>query len=185
MAADPSRESDERLVTASLTGAPEAVSVVSGWARQIATHRAWGFETTEDIVQATLLAVVQNLRAGRFAPGYFQAYVRRIARNQCLTSYRRARVRRRRVSLREETIPSPAGDQEAEAARRRMLDRILAQLDDDCRRLLVMAYCDELSHREIASRLGISVGAARVRLFRCVVKARHEAQRRGLRLETG
>lgn len=160
----------DRIITGFLTNQSEAVALVTGWARGVARSRAWGFETSEDIVQQTLLVVVQNLRAGKFQGGNLPAYVRRIAKNICISNYRRARTRGAQVPLGESLRTTEADG--AGIERRAMLARILAILDAPCRQLIEQAYFYGLSRKEIAARWGISAGAAKVRLFRCLEKAR-------------
>lgn len=155
-----------------MDGRPEHVRQVASWARQIVEHRVWGFETAEDIVQATLLAVVQNLRDGRFKGGDLRAYVRRIAKNMCISSYRRARSRGDQVSLGSISDPSPARTDEDRIERRIMLERMLERLKEGCRELILRAYVGGFSRKEIGDWLGISEEAARVRLYRCVENAR-------------
>jgi RNA polymerase sigma-70 factor (ECF subfamily) len=132
----------------------------------------WGFETSEDIVQATLLAVVQNLRDGRFKGGDLRAYVRRIAKNMCITSYRRLKSRGEHVSLDRAPDP-PAPDTTASDLERRVtLDRVLDRLNPGCREIILFAYVQGFSRKEIGDRLGISEESARVKLFRCIKNAR-------------
>jgi RNA polymerase sigma-70 factor (ECF subfamily) len=165
---------DEALIAAFLASRPDAVRDVSGWIRSVTAHRAWGFDDSEDLVQTTLLALVRNLRAGRFAPGDFRAYVRAVAKNICLSSYRKARVRAREVPLEEADGEADGGPRSAgpDPGRRAILERVLERLEDACRQILALAYLEDLSRAEIAARLGVSEGAARVRLFRCLEKAR-------------
>jgi RNA polymerase sigma-70 factor (ECF subfamily) len=167
-------EDDEgmRLARAFLAGRVEAVRAVADWARPIATHNVWGFEMPEDVVQAALVAMVQNLRAGRFKGGNLRAYVRRITKNLCITNYRRARAHGVHVAL-EDEAPAPASSSSGEEIEQRaLLDRILARLDETCRQIVLMAYLHGYSRREIGSHLGITEEAARVRLYRCVQNAR-------------
>jgi RNA polymerase sigma factor (sigma-70 family) len=155
-----------------LAGRPEGVRQVASWARAVAAHGAWGFETPEDVVQATLLAVLNNLRVGHFTGGDFRAYVRRIAKNMCITDYRRLKRRGEHVSL--DDVPGVADTRtSAERAERlTMLDWILERLHEGCRQIILLAYVEGLSRKEIANHLGISEGAARVKLFRCIQNAR-------------
>jgi RNA polymerase sigma-70 factor (ECF subfamily) len=168
LSADPSNV----IVQGFLDGRPEDVRQVALWARTVAGHRVWGFETTEDIVQAALLAVVQNLRDGRFDGGDLRAYVRRITKNMCITSYRRLKSRGEHVSLDQTADPLASAPSGTDLERRIVLERILEKLNQDCREIIVFAYVHGLSRKEIGRRLGISEEAARVKLCRCIKNAR-------------
>jgi RNA polymerase sigma-70 factor (ECF subfamily) len=161
----------DRIAAAFLHDEREAVVTVTAWARAVADHRAWGFETPDDIVQEVLLALVRNFRGGRFVGGDLRAYVRRITKNICVSSYRKARTRGTAVPLEEAAATVPGTDGE-DAVRRAEVKRILAGLDEPCRRLITLAYLHGLSRKEIARRFAISEGAAKVRLFRCLERAR-------------
>jgi RNA polymerase sigma-70 factor (ECF subfamily) len=163
---------DAALAAALLANEPSAVARVAGWVREITRFRAWGFEGPEDVAQEALLALVRNLRAQRFREGDLRAYARRIAKNLCISSYRRYQTRRGQVPLDEETPLADAGRSGATLERRAMVRRILDRLDEACRELITLAYYHGLSRREIAGRLGVSEGTAKVRLFRCIEKAR-------------
>ncbi|MFH1842579.1 MAG: sigma-70 family RNA polymerase sigma factor [bacterium] len=166
------QESDERLVARFMGNRPDAIATIAGWVRVIAEHRAWGFDTPDDIVQASLLVLVRNLKAGRYRAGNFQGYVRQIARNLCISSYRRQQRRGIEVPLPENGSPANVLDaQSISPDQLTFLRWILENLDDSCRRLITSAYLDGLSRKEIAEQLDISVGAAKVRLFRCLKKA--------------
>lgn len=160
------------IVQGFLDGRPEYVRQVALWAKTVAEHRVWGFETPEDIVQATLLAVVQNLRDGRFDEGDLRAYVRRIAKNMCITSYRRLKSRGEHVSLDRTADPPASAPSGTDLERRVVLERILEKLDNGCREIILFAYVHGLSRKEIGGRLGISEEAARVKLCRCLKNAR-------------
>jgi len=145
---------------------------VAEWARSVAAHRVWGFETSEDIVQATLLAVVLNLRDGSFKGGDLRAYVRRIAKNMCISSYRRLKSRGEHVSLETWTDTSMLRTPGDHIERRAVLNRVLGQLNKGCREILLFAYVQGFSRKEIGERLGVSEEAARAKLFRCLKGAR-------------
>ncbi len=166
------RPAQDATVRDLLARDPAAVERITGWIRDIAEHRAWGFESSDDLVQETLLAVIRNLQAGRFAGGNLQHYVRRIAKNICVSSYRRSRVRGRELPLEEAPPLSASGNESVRMEGRLMVQHILDKLDERCRRLIRLAYYEGLARREIAERLGISESAAKVRLHRCIERAR-------------
>lgn len=160
------------LIAGFLKGDIPAVRTISGWAETVARYEAWGFESPEDVVQATLLALVQNLRDGRFTGGNLRAYVRRIAKNQCITNYRKQRSRGEHVPL--EAVESGLATSPArmDGEDRMSLEFVMDNLDGDCRRIVKLAYLHGRSRQDIARQMGISVEAARVRLFRCLQRAR-------------
>ncbi len=165
------------LVAGFLANQHEAVRTIAGWARQVATHRAWGFETPEDIVQTTLLALVTCFRERRFAGGNLKAYVQRISKNACISSYRHARVRRGTVSIEAEPVSETVAAPPAEVPEERLTaERILERMEEPCRQIIDLAYRLGLSRKEIADRLEITEAAARVRLFRCLQAARALAE---------
>ena len=162
----------ECQIKAYLDGQPETIHMMAGWARSVAAHKAWGFETPEDVVQATLLALVQNFRDGKFTGGNLPAYVKRIAKNMCITSYRKTRTRGEHISIDKSPFP-PSSRQSGESIERRaLLYRILEQMEEGCRQIILLAYAYGYSRREIGRRLEISEEATRVKLFRCIRHAR-------------
>jgi RNA polymerase sigma factor (sigma-70 family) len=174
-APDANMRTDDAIIAGLLGNDLEAIATVARWARAVAAHRAWGFDTCDDLVQATLLAVIQNLRLERFARGNLRAYVRRIAKNICVSSYRRMRTRGVQVSVDESQTATLAADSGKRVVREAMVRRILARLDISSREIIAMAYLEGLSRKEMAARLGISETAAKVRLHRCMLKAREVA----------
>jgi RNA polymerase sigma-70 factor (ECF subfamily) len=162
----------ERLVAGLLDNRSDAIATVTGWIESVARHRAWGFETADDIVQDAILALLRNLRAGKFMDGNLRSYVRRITKNLCVSSYRKMRVRGAQIPISDEIPGGSPGGSRHDAECGSMVRRILEMLDEACREIIVLAYHFGLSRREIADRLGITEGAAKVRLFRCLEKAR-------------
>ena len=169
---DTAYQDTEKLVGEFLNGKPDAVRAVSDWVRSVVVHRAWGFRDTDDIVQAALLALVKNLREGRFEAGDLRAYARRIAKNMCVTNYRRIRARGIHVPL--EDGDSLAGDRSSgeEMQRNALLNRVFESLSEGCRRIVLLAYVEGYSRKEIGDLLGLTEEAVRVRLHRCIQNAR-------------
>jgi len=135
-------------------------------------------EDARDAVQEVFLKVM--VKAGGFRPkALVSTWLYRVAVNHCLNVLRRRRLRRW-VSL------SPAEDEEAAAplepaeeradphreldARRQWarVQRAIAALPPSQRAVLVLARFEELSYKEIAETLGITLGAVESRLFRAM-----------------
>ncbi|HEV8241781.1 MAG TPA: sigma-70 family RNA polymerase sigma factor [Thermoanaerobaculia bacterium] len=143
-------------------------------------------EDARDAVQEVFLKVM--VKAGSFRPkALVSTWLYRVAVNHCLNVLRRRRLRRW-VSL------SPAEDDEAAAApldpaeeradphreleaRRQWgrVQRAIAALPPSQRAVLVLARFEELSYKEIAETLGITLGAVESRLFRAM-RALEKAQ---------
>jgi len=93
-----------------------------------------------------------------------KAYLFAIVRNLYSTTRRRERTS---VML-DEGTPDPADDVEAHAVRRSELQnarRLLGQLSPEARAALLMRAAD-MTYEDIASALGISIAAAKVRVHR-------------------
>ncbi len=166
-------KTDQQLMDDVLSGHSGAALLMAEWARQVAVHRVWGFDSAEDIVQSTMVILVRNLREGKVQRDNLKAYVRRIAKNLCISSYRKARVRRCTVSLEIEPAAAKVGlDIPTDTTGLMTLRWALDQLEEACREIITLAYESGLSRREIAAKLGIGESAAKVRLFRCLKKAR-------------
>ncbi len=128
---------------------------------------AWGLcgdrSQAEDIVSETFVRALT--RAPRIETRTARAYLLTIARNIFLSGQRR---RRREVPLSED-LPAPDHDP---AGRLRTEDRLAAtlralrELSEGERAALMLRVDHELPYEEIAAALGISVGAAKVRVHR-------------------
>ncbi len=90
----------------------------------------------------------------------------------CITNYRRTKIRGDQVPL-EDGDPPPASRLSGENLERRvMLDQVLARLSEGCRQIIVYAYLQGYTRKEIGERLGVSEEAARVKFCRCIQAAR-------------
>ena len=128
---------------------------------------AWGLcgdrHTAEDLVSETFVRLVT--RAPRLETRTALAYLLAIARNAYLNGQRR---RRREMPLTAD-IPAPGRDLAESSEQRVRLAAVLValrSLPEGERSALLLRADHELSYEEIAVVLGISVGAARVRVHR-------------------
>lgn len=133
--------------------------------------RLTGNETdANDVVQDTYVRAFRGLRRFR-GDAQFSTWLYRIASN-CASSFTARRARQRCDNLAEaeevpETDPDHDPTLQAEASTlRQTLERALEQLPHRLRAVVVLKHLEDLSHREIAERLGISESATKVRLHR-------------------
>ncbi len=135
--------------------------------------------TAEDLFQATLLHLHQARK--NYRVGTFKAFLFTIAAN-LLRDERNRAEHRRRTPMDEETIEAiPAtsrtasGDPESLSEARetsKAIEAAIAQLPQGLRDVLLLSRYQGLTAREIASALGISEGAVKVRLFRALAQLR-------------
>lgn len=128
---------------------------------------AWGLcgdrSQAEDIVSETFVRVLT--RAPRIETRTALAYLLTIARNTYLSGQRR---RRREVPLADD-LPAPDADPDGRRhheARLAATLHALRDLPEGERAALLLRVDHELPYDEIAAALGISVGAAKVRVHR-------------------
>lgn len=133
----------------------------------------------EDLFQATFLRLHQARK--NYVAGTFKTFLFTIAAN-LLRDERSRAEHRRRVIMNQEVIEAmPAGDPttvsdpesfaQAHQTTKRLASAI-AQLPQGLRDVLLLSRYQGLATHDIASALGISEGAAKVRLFRALARLR-------------
>jgi len=128
------------------------------------THDA---ASADDLVQETFLRVL------RFAPSFqrrarFTTWLYRIARNLCHDHA----LRTRRAEPEQDIVIEPA----QRDARLDLLERALRQLPETLREALVLSRYHDLPYAELATVLGCSPGAARVRVHRALNELKQRVQ---------
>lgn len=120
----------------------------------------------EDCVQSAFLSAWQLL-VDAPEPGNFKAYMYRAVRNAALDMVRRSG---RAVPLDEaEEVPEADVDTSERDAR---LWRAVDSLPPRCRRILLMAKRDDMTHAEIAEELGLSVKTVENQLAKAMSRLR-------------
>ena len=154
-----------------------ALETVRAWVSDLVGAR-WSFPDPEAVVQEIVLELLRLARGGRIRRDTaFRSFVLTVARNTCVDHYRRQRLRAT-VDQDDkffETLDAPGPDPEEAARKRERLEQvrfIVQALDPGCRDLLRRFFGEELDGGEIARRMGISPGNVRVRVHRCLDKAR-------------
>lgn len=184
-AASKSRVSDETLIDRYRAGEVEAFEALVRRYRSELFHFLVRFAgsraAAEDVFQDTFLQVYQSIETfdtkRRFKPWLFT-----IAANKA-RDYLRRRARRPAaplsapvgdeeegqtfVDLMEGDLPLPQElAEDAETAER--ISRVIEQLPDHLREILLLAYFQKLSYAEIAEVLGIPLGTVKSRLHTAV-----------------
>ena len=137
-------------------------------------------EDVEDVAQQVFVKAYFSLR--RFdLRSTFGTWLYKIAVNECWDYLRKKRVRRLvyEADMSEEQVrqldrvPEPAlgavkegGDAEQQAGQRDLLERLLGELDDKDRLMLLMKEVEGFSVEEIGKILDLNVNTVKVRLFR-------------------
>jgi RNA polymerase sigma-70 factor (ECF subfamily) len=133
-------------------------------------------EDAQDVVQEAYFRAWKGLKRFR-GDANFTTWLYRITAN-CSSSHLSRRSRNRHQALDDEVaIPDERPEVDPEmrmgvAAERKRLNAALQSLPADMRSVVVLRDVYDLSHEAIAAELGISEGAAKVRLHRARKKLR-------------
>jgi RNA polymerase sigma-70 factor (ECF subfamily) len=145
-----------------------------------------------DVVQEALVDASQKLDDYlRDRPLPFYPWLRRLAGERIIQLHRRHLRTQKRAVTHEERLDLPLPDESAirladrlvasgtspsqqllRAEQARRLREVLERLSSNDREILVMCYLEELDFGEIATALGISENAAKVRHFRALERVR-------------
>ncbi len=130
----------------------------------VAFYRGMGLPApeAEDVASEAIEGMVRNIRTLR-EPGAFEGWLWTIARNRVRTNLRR----RGRIVY---ELDSPQGSDPSELAieaeEHRQIRVALAQLSPKDREILWLREVEQLTHEEIAGRIGMGAGAVRVAALR-------------------
>lgn len=115
-----------------------------------------------DAVQETFLQVWQNARHFDPKRGRAEAWLVGLVRYRALDLIRRAgrEVLGAEVPEQVDQAPDPL-EQTALAFESEALQRCLAQLDPERRRMIELAFVDGYSHSELSTRLGVPLGTVK------------------------
>ncbi|HVT38218.1 MAG TPA: RNA polymerase sigma factor [Gemmatimonadaceae bacterium] len=126
--------------------------------------------TASDLVQEVFLRVLRFKESFR-GDSSFRTWLYRIAHNACIDERRRVQSSREEALIEPDSVVAPDGRHDT-SSREATLDAALSRLAPDARDVLLMACCDGLTYRQIASVVGATEGAVRVRAHRALRKLR-------------
>ena len=122
----------------------------------------------EDAVQDAFISVWRGAASYRPERGGVSTWLLQIARNRAIDAARRDYLHDRRRTVADDLTGTPAPDDVvAETCSRADATQVVALLADlppRQREVLTLAYFDELTHQEIAMRLGIPAGTVKGRI---------------------
>jgi RNA polymerase sigma-70 factor (ECF subfamily) len=123
---------------------------------------------TQDAAQNTFIELYRYLP--RYQPrGQFEAFLRRVALNQC----RMASRARKRPSPEPSAATADGPDVEVlRAERQREIARALSKLSARHREVIALRFGADLSYQEIAETLRVPIGTVRSRMFAALKKLR-------------
>ena len=159
-----------------VSAGPESELTARYWerVRLFAARRVSDAAMAEDIAQETMRRVIEALRSGRVQnPDAIAGFVFQTAKHVCMHAHRsagreaRAMRRLHDPSDPEGVHPDPLAQLVSEERRSRVRAALQALSPDD-RDLLQAVYFEQVDTGALASRLGLSPGALRVRKHRAV-----------------
>jgi RNA polymerase sigma factor (sigma-70 family) len=161
-------------------GRAQDVEAVRGWIGHVLRGGNWRFSDPDGVAQEIALRLHQLVRADRVLDAEsFQKFVYTVAKHVCVKVYHRERRRAAREQPAAEPDEAPAAlgasNPESDLEQRERLElvaTIFQRLPEPCRDLWDWVYREELAAAEIAAKLGTTANNVRVRVHRCLEKAR-------------
>lgn len=146
-------------------------------------------EMAEDIFQETFMKAIITIRQGRYNEnGKFSAWLRRIAHNLIIDSFRQEKSENL-VSCDEtevnilNNINLAEGNIESAIVSRQILEdvrRLMNFLPDEQREVVYMRFYQDLSFKEIAEQTGVSINTSLGRMRYAILNLRRMAEKNGV-----
>ena len=139
---------------------------------KIANSYCRNAEDRKDLIQEIIVHLWKS--QGRYDEHFkLSTWIYRIALNVAISAYRREKKRTERVSPLEEIIIEPATQTEQSDPRMATLHRIIDQLDELNRALMIL-YLDDKSYRDIAGILGLTETNVATKINRLKLKIKEQ-----------
>jgi RNA polymerase sigma-70 factor, ECF subfamily len=149
--------------------------LVYGLALRMVRERCAAEEITQDVYMHVWR------RADTFDParGNVLSWIATISRSRAIDRLRSSKARLSREENREvmDDFRNPSPDPEhasSESERARFVSRFLSQLPADQRSVIELAFFSALTHSEIASRTGLSLGTTKARIRSGMIQLREQ-----------
>jgi RNA polymerase sigma factor (sigma-70 family) len=139
---------------------------------KIANSYCRNAEDRKDLIQEIIVQLWKS--HGRYDDRFkLSTWIYRIALNVAISAYRRERKRSARVSPLEEIIIEPPVESEQSDPRIAILHRVIDQLDELNRALMIL-YLDDNSYRDIAGILGLTETNVATKINRLKLKIKEQ-----------
>lgn len=163
----------ERIQQGDRSAERDLVDLFYGRVYAMAMARTRDRETSLDLAQEIMLAILSALREGRLRdPAALPGYVSTTARNRISYFFReRGRKPTEPLSSAESDLPSPEENARRQE-RLRLARRAIEQLTTKEQQILRLTFVESLTAREIGARLALKPEAVRKRRSRALRKAR-------------
>ncbi|WP_040278549.1 RNA polymerase sigma factor [Psychroserpens damuponensis] len=137
-------------------------------------------DITEDIFQDAFIKVIKNLKLGKYnEEGKFLPWVMRISHNLVIDHFRRNNRMPKFDNTGDFNIFSVLGDPALNAEKRLIKDqvecdlrRLIQELPNDQKEVLVMRMYKDMSFKEISERTGVSINTALGRMRYALINLR-------------
>jgi RNA polymerase sigma factor (sigma-70 family) len=175
---------DSKLVSNYINGSEQSFEVLVKRHKQ----RVYNFifskvldrDTTEDIFQDTFIKVINTLKKGKYnEEGKFLPWVMRIAHNLVIDHFRKTKRIPTFKNTDEFDIFSVLGDGELNAEKQMIKEQILSdvrklveELPDDQKEVLIMRMYKDMSFKEISESTGVSINTALGRMRYSLINMR-------------
>jgi RNA polymerase sigma factor (sigma-70 family) len=139
---------------------------------KIANSYCRNAEDRKDLIQEIIVHLWKS--HGRYDDRFrLSTWIYRIALNVAISAYRREKKRSERVSPLDEIIIEPAAEMDQPDPKIATLHRIIDQLDELNRALMIL-YLDDNSYREIAGVLGLTETNVATKINRLKLKIKEQ-----------
>ena len=175
---------DAELVSNYINGDEKALSVLIERHKQriysFIYSKIYDRDITEDIFQDTFIKVIKTLKRGKYnEEGKFLPWVMRIAHNLVIDHFRKSNRMPKFDNAGEFSIFSVLSDSSLNAEKSIIKDqvesdvrRIIEELPEDQKQVLLMRIYQDMSFKEISERTGVSINTALGRMRYALINMR-------------
>ena len=137
-------------------------------------------QLAQDLVQESFIKIYEQL-AHYKATGSFKSWLYRVAINHCVDELRKKQYQYKSEPIEDEQLVEKNHPEVVylKRERERQLERLLSQLPEQERMILLLRYNNECTYEEISELLRISVSDVRNKLHRSKKKMRQQVKEGG------